>query len=202
MSSQQKNMIVTALVTALVALGGLATYLYVSSADKASNTTTASGAASTTTDDVAASSTSQTTDQTKSLLGFLIEEEKLAHDIYTKMYEKWGARVFGNILQSESNHQSEVLTLLNAREVADPRKSDVGQFANSDLQALYDQLLAKGLASEQGAYEVGVAIEEKDIADIADILSKVDETETDVISTLESLRRGSENHLRAFNKQL
>lgn len=116
------------------------------------------------------------------------------------MYEKWGAKVFGNILESEATHQDRVLGLLQTRSIADPRKSEVGQFTNSDLQALYDQLLAKGLASEQGAYEVGVAIEEKDIADIGEILGKV--SDSDVVSALEDLRRGSENHLRAFNRQL
>ncbi len=35
------------------------------------------------------------------LLLYLIEEEKLAHDVYAQMYDIYGARVFGSILQSE-----------------------------------------------------------------------------------------------------
>ena len=53
---------------------------------------------------------SATKDTTESLLLYLIEEEKLAHDVYTKMYELYGVRVFGNILSSEQAHQSRVLT--------------------------------------------------------------------------------------------
>jgi hypothetical protein len=43
-------------------------------------------------------------------------------------------------------------------------------------------------------------IEEKDIADISTQLATA--TDQDVIDVLERLRSGSENHLRAFNRQL
>lgn len=155
--------------------------------------------------------TSKTTTETKdtpSLAGksteeqllYLIEEEKLAHDVYTVMYQKYGANVFGNILQSESTHQGKVLSLLQTRNITDPRSSEIGVFKNQDLQALYNQLTAQGNKNATEAYKVGVAIEEKDIADISTQLSTA--KDDDVIATLESLRSGSENHLRAFNRQL
>ncbi|MFZ2545204.1 MAG: DUF2202 domain-containing protein [Candidatus Saccharimonadales bacterium] len=137
---------------------------------------------------------------TEELLLYLIEEEKLAHDVYTVMYQKYGANVFGNILQSESTHQGRVLTLLQARNIIDPRSSEIGVFKNQDLQALYNQLIEQGNKTATEAYNAGVAIEEKDIADIGTQLATA--TDQDVIDTLESLRNGSENHLRAFNKQL
>ena len=131
---------------------------------------------------------------------YLIEEEKLAHDVYTVMHEQYGAKVFGNILSSEQKHQEEVLTLLQARGLADPRSSELGIFNNAELQALYDQLIAQGKQSAEEAYKVGVAIEEKDIADITTQLATA--TDDDIVTTLERLRTGSENHLRAFNRQL
>lgn len=139
-------------------------------------------------------------ENTKQLLLYLIEEEKLAHDVYTVLYDKYGARVFGNILQSESTHQSRVLTLLDDRTIADPRKDAVGEFVDPDLQKLFDELIAKGMKSEQDAYQVGVTIEETDISDITKQLETA--SDVDVIQTLEDLRRGSENYLRAFNRQL
>lgn len=139
-------------------------------------------------------------DTTQEQLLYLIEEEKLAHDVYTVMYQKYGARVFGNILSSEESHQAQVLTLLEARNIADPRSQSIGVFQNQELQSLYDQLIEQGNKSETEAFKVGVIIEEKDIADISVQLSTA--TEQDVIDTLEALRKGSENHLRAFNKQL
>ena len=146
--------------------------------------------------EVGISTAKQTADQ----LTYLIEEEKLAQDVYSVMYELWGARVFGNILQSEESHQGQVLTVMQARKLPDVRSSELGAFKNAELQKLYDQLIAKGKISAQDAYEVGVAIEELDIADITDMLATA--KDADVISVLETLRRGSENHLRAFNRQL
>jgi hypothetical protein len=131
---------------------------------------------------------------------YLIEEEKLAHDVYTVMHEQYGAKVFGNILSSEQKHQEEVLTLLQARGLADPRSSELGIFNNAELQALYDQLIAQGKQNAEEAYKVGVTIEEKDIADITTQLATA--TDSDIVTTLERLRTGSENHLRAFNRQL
>ena len=92
---------------------------------------------------------------------YLIEEEKLAHDVYAVMYQKYGANVFGNILQSESSHQGKVLTLLQARNIMDPRSTEVGVFKNQELQAFYDQLIEQGNKSATEAYKAGVAIEEK-----------------------------------------
>ncbi|HMS50641.1 MAG TPA: DUF2202 domain-containing protein [Candidatus Saccharibacteria bacterium] len=137
---------------------------------------------------------------TEEQLLYLIEEEKLAHDVYSVMYQKYGANVFGNILQSESTHQGRILTLLQARNITDPRSNEIGVFKDKDLQTLYNQLIEQGNKNASEAYRAGVAIEEKDIADISAQLATA--TDQDVIAALESLRSGSENHLRAFNRQL
>ncbi len=120
-----------------------------------------------TTDENASVNTIANKSLTETQLLYLIEEEKLAHDVYAVMHEKYGARVFGNILESESTHQSRVLTLLQTREIKDPRASEIGVFNNQELQALYDTLIKQGNESAVEAYKVGVAIEEKDIADIS-----------------------------------
>lgn len=141
-----------------------------------------------------------TPDATEQQLLYLIEEEKLAHDVYTAIFDLWGARVFGNILKSEQTHQSQVLTVMSVRSIADPRSSTLGVFVNDELQALYDQLIAKGSKSVTDAYEVGVAIEVLDIDDLTKMLATA--KDADVIAMMENLRKGSENHLRAFNNQL
>jgi hypothetical protein len=149
---------------------------------------------------VAATSPETPEEKTKNQLLFLIEEEKLAHDVYTVMFQKYGASIFGNILESESTHQEKVLSLLQARNIPDPRSSEIGVFTNSDLQSFYNTLITQGNQSITEAYKVGVIIEEKDIADINVQLATT--SDDDVISTLEALRKGSESHLRAFNRQL
>lgn len=141
-----------------------------------------------------------TADATAEQLVYLIEEEKLARDVYSKMFELWGSKVFGNILKSEESHQSQVLTVMATRDIADPRSSEEGVFKNAELQKLYDELIAKGSKSAVDAYEVGVAIEVLDIDDLTKMLATA--KDADVIAMMENLRRGSENHLRAFNNQL
>ena len=138
-------------------------------------------------------------DATEEQLVYLIEEEKLAHDVYSAMFDLWGSRVFGNILKSEETHQSQVLTVMETRDIDDPRSSKAGVFVNAELQALFNELIAKGSKSAVDAYEVGVAIEELDIDDLTKMLATA--KDADVIAMMENLRKGSENHLRAFNNQ-
>lgn len=135
-------------------------------------------------------------------LTYLIEEEKLAHDVYQAMYEKWGSQVFGNIVKSEATHQTELLAVMQNRGVDDPRSDKLGVFTNDEIQALYDKLVAQGNQSQTEAYRVGKAIEELDIADIKKFLSQLHSADTDVKATFEQLMAGSEKHLAAFNRQL
>jgi hypothetical protein len=137
---------------------------------------------------------------TDDLLIYLVEEEKLAHDVYTVLGDLWGGNVFTNIVQSETSHQDQVVALLASHGIADPRSSELGVFSNPDLQALYDQLIAQGSTSLADAYAVGVAIEEKDIADLTVAMTTT--TDADVLATLQVLLSGSENHLAAFSRKV
>lgn len=131
---------------------------------------------------------------------YLIEEEKLAHDVYATLGSLWGANIFANIQASEISHQEQVAALLPSYGLADPRSAEVGVFVNSELQELFDQLIAQGSQSMTEALKVGVLIEEKDIADLQDAMSATQDPS--ILRVLETLKRGSENHLKAFNRQL
>lgn len=137
-------------------------------------------------------------DTTTALL-FLIEEEKLAHDVYVTLGEQWGTGIFANIAESETTHQTLVAPLLDARGIADPRSAEVGVFTDPALQALYDELVARGSTSLAEAIQVGILIEEKDLTDLGAAIAAEDEA--DVVSVLERLLAGSENHLRSFERQ-
>ncbi|WP_136708964.1 DUF2202 domain-containing protein [Agromyces sp. H66] len=137
-------------------------------------------------------------DTTTALL-FLIEEEKLAHDVYVTLGDLWGSNIFTNIVESETTHQELVAPLLADRGIADPRSTEVGVFTDPDLQALYDDLIARGSTSLDEAIQVGILIEEKDIADLSVAIAAEDEA--DVVSVLERLLAGSENHLDAFQRR-
>ena len=137
---------------------------------------------------------------TNDLLLYLIEQEKLAHDVYTVLGETWGGNTFSNILASETSHQDQVLNLLNSYGLTDPRSSEIGVFVNPDLQALYDQLIAQGMTSQTEAYKVGVLIEETDITDLTTAINST--SDATIVATLEKLRSASESHLAAFSKKL
>lgn len=143
-----------------------------------------------------------TSDETSDKLLYLVEEEKLAHDVYMALYNLYGVRVFSNISASETRHEESVLSLLDARGITDPRSSEPGVFRDQDLQKLYDTLMARGRTSVSEAYAVGVLIEQTDIADLDETLSSLDPAQTDIKTVVESLKRGSENHLRAFSRKV
>lgn len=100
----------------------------------------------------------------KSLL-FMLEEEKMARDVYEKLYAKWEINQFYNIKQSEQTHMDRVETLLKRYNL--PYSIlERGKFQNVELQKMYNDLIAKGLQSPQMALQAGAAIEDVDIYDL------------------------------------
>ena len=133
------------------------------------------------------------------MLTFIVQEEKLAHDLYVQLASTSGAQQFANIVNSESTHISLVQGLLVSYNIVDPTVGLAeGEFVNQDLQALYDSLLASGSVDRAGAIAAGIAVEEKDIADIEVMLAS--DLPSDVVSVLERLLSGSQNHLAAFQR--
>jgi len=132
---------------------------------------------------------------------YMREEEKLAHDVYVFLYDKWGLQTFQNIAASEQAHTDAVKSLLDAYGLPDPAAgAQIGQFANSNLQALYDQLTVQGSLSLADALKVGAAIEEIDILDLQAHLAG--DLPDDVRLVYENLLFGSYNHLSAFTSAL
>jgi len=128
------------------------------------------------------------------------EEEKLAHDVYVQLYEKWGLRVFQNISQSEQAHTDAIKVLIDRYGLQDTASSSVGVFTNPDLQALYNDLVTHDSQSLAEALKVGAAIEEIDILDLKKSLAQTDNA--DIQQVFNNLMNGSYNHLRAFVSNL
>ena len=144
---------------------------------------------------------SELTDTQKEGLTFMIEEEKVARDVYKYLYEIHGTRIFGNIARAEQKHMDALQVLLDRYELEAPLTLDeVGVFENDELHELYDTLIVKGETSLSDALGVGVAIEEVDIADLEDMLNEG--VPEDFTLIYENLLKGSYNHLNAFNRQL
>jgi hypothetical protein len=130
-------------------------------------------------------------------LSYMREEEKLAHDVYLALYEKWGLRIFKNISNSEQTHTDAIKALLDRYGVADPAAGKAaGVFTDLKLQDLYNKLVEQGRKSLADASRVGAAIEEIDILDLQERIAQTDKV--DIRQVYDNLTKGSYNHLRSF----
>ncbi|WP_067853652.1 DUF2202 domain-containing protein [Nocardia shimofusensis] len=125
------------------------------------------------------------------------EEERMAHDLYHRFAQQWGARVFERVSASEQRHYEAVGALLARYGIEDPSAgSPAGTYTVPEVQGDYDRWLARGLNSVEEAYAVGAELETADIADLTAATEASDEEAID--SVYGKLRTGSEHHLRAF----
>ena len=129
-------------------------------------------------------------------LVYMREEEKLAHDVYIAFYSQWGLQIFANIAESETTHTETVKALLDKYGLTDLALDQTGAFTNTNLQALYDQLVERGMTSSMEALHVGALIEEVDMADLQNAIDRA--THDDIITVYENLLKGSRNHLRSY----
>lgn len=146
---------------------------------------------------LAQTSGSELTEAEITTILYMREEEKLAHDVYVTLSAQWGHPIFANIASAEQTHSEAVLQLMAQYGLEDVAENNpVGVFENTDLQDLYDQLVARGSQSLAAALMVGGLIEETDILDLQNSIAQTDTP--DIQFVFQNLLAGSNNHLRAF----
>ncbi|WP_149277124.1 DUF2202 domain-containing protein [Pareuzebyella sediminis] len=150
-------------------------------------------------DEIAPIATQQISQADKEALLFMFEEEKLARDTYLFLGEKWALNQFLTIKNSEQSHMDAVANLL-VKYGVDYTALPVGDFYNSDLQSLYNELISDGASDVSAALIVGATIEDLDIVDLQNHI--VQTGNSDIVSVFESLQCGSRNHLRSFVSSL
>jgi hypothetical protein len=137
------------------------------------------------------------TEQQKTTLAAMAQEEKLAHDLYTAFAAKYDAVIFDRIAAAETQHLTAVRTLLTRYGITDPTAGKpAGQFSDPTVQATYDTLLAQGNTNQQAALQTGVTVEQTDIADLTKALNGL--TAPDVTQLYTHLKTASQHHLTAF----
>lgn len=129
----------------------------------------------------------------------MLEEEKMAFDIYTTMDEKWGTMQFNHIKQSEVMHMDVLKNILKENNVKYNLLSQ-GKFNDQNLQKLYNNLYSQGMKSEIEALKAGAKIEDVDIYDLIRLKKQTENPE--IIKIYNFLECGSRNHLRAFTRGL
>jgi len=131
----------------------------------------------------------------------MYEEEKLARDVYSTLFEIWGQRTFGNIARSEQKHMDAVKALLLRYDIELPANAATpNSFDSKKMQDLYDTLIKQGSQSRVDALLVGATIEDLDIYDLREYIDSTDND--DIRAVYRNLQRGSRNHMRSFAYQL
>lgn len=155
-------------------------------------------------------------------ISYMGNEERLAYDVYNKLYEKWGTKQFRNIAtRSEYRHITAVQQLVQKYKMSDDvnftnvdktplkymntpiEEMEAGTYDISKIQDLYNALVSKGLQSEKDALEVGCMVEVTDIDDLDRYLQIANESNaSDIVEVFTFLREGSYNHYWAFDRGL
>jgi len=135
----------------------------------------------------------------KDALVFMMEEERLARDVYDRLFVVWGINQFQNIAKSEQSHMDAVENLLKGYNLP-YAILEAGTFQNVELQAAYDSLILQGEANIIGALSSGATIEDLDIFDLENWMANIENVV--ILDVFSKLQCGSRNHLRAFTGSL
>jgi hypothetical protein len=150
----------------------------------------------------AAASLVPLSDEAIASLSFMIEEEKMAGDLYEAFYDQTNLSVFSRIAASEDRHMDALLKQADLIGVDASALTELpaGQYNDPALQALYDALYTAGSASTEAALYVGQQVEQADIADLNLALGEA--AGTSLVGVYTNLLNGSENHLATFDMWL
>ena len=138
-------------------------------------------------------------DQEIEMLAYMLDEEKLARDVYAAIYEMWNIPIFQNISSSEQQHMDSVAFAL---ESAGEKYNipEAGKFNNDHIADLYRQLTEEASKSFESALNVGATIEDLDIYDL--LQGTADAANKGVDILYQNLMKASRNHLRSFAGQI
>jgi hypothetical protein len=143
------------------------------------------------------------TDHEIAELSFLLEEEKMARDVYLELADRWQLPIFAKIAEAEQHHMDLVLKVFTIYGYDNPITDDtIGAFSNGLLAQYFSDFVAKGQLSLIDALEVGATIEDLDLADIYAMLADPAISNEHIHLVLYNLAKGSRNHLRAFVRAL
>ena len=148
-------------------------------------------------------------------LAYMGNEERLAYDIYTVLYNYHndnGTAIIqlANIPKSEQRHVEIVQEVIQKYNIDTNNLTEVafadmptGQYDIVAIQELYNLLYDKGVVSAQSALEVGCMVEVVDIDDLNKFIIQAEGSKAvDIVDAFNILRDGSYKHYWAFDKGL
>jgi len=155
-------------------------------------------------------------------ISYMGNEERLAYDVYNRLYSEWGTKQFTNIAtKSEYKHITAVQQLVQKYKMSDDinftnvdlpalgymntpiENMQAGTYDIAKIQKLYDDLISQGSTSEIEALNVGCIVEVVDVNDLNEYITLAENSNAqDVVDVFNFLRDGSYNHYWAFDKGL
>jgi hypothetical protein len=134
---------------------------------------------------------------------YLIEQEKLARDLYGVLDTIWVTDVFNRMVNDELQHMDKLSAVAAEFMIDVPNHFNEykpGQFVNADLRTLYLDLLADANFSLEDAYRACANLEERKIMNLRTALK---EPNFDLeIATYKTLLIGAEDNLKFFIRAL
>jgi len=129
----------------------------------------------------------------------LYEDEILALDLYVALGKIHpDIRPFQNIPRSEAMHRETMAGILKAEGIELPKPPEGKRFVSEGLDETFAKWLAEGVKSEADACRVGVRLEDHDIAELRKAQAGFPKHK----ETLAALEAASNNHFRAFHRNL
>ena len=161
-------------------------------------------------------------EELENTISYMGNEERLAYDVYNRLYTEWGTKQFNNIAtKSEYKHITAVQELVQKYQMNDTthftnvdlpaleysntaiENMQAGTYDIAKIQRLYDDLIAQGSTSEVEALKVGCIVEVVDVTDLDEYITLAEQSSAaDIVTIFNFLRDGSYNHYWAFDKGL
>jgi len=132
-------------------------------------------------------------------LNFIYDEERLAHDIYSELSDRWELSIFESIAESEKRHFEYLLMIYEKYDLPVPRNFN-GFYNYPELNAMYDLFFEGGAMTLEGSLTLAANFEEYNIADLKIYIHHTQNV--DLILVYNSLLEGSKNNLRVIYRNL
>lgn len=139
----------------------------------------------------------------ESIVLYLLEQEKLAHDVYRSLDTMWVTDIFNRVANEEYQHVGKLSAVAAEFMINVPNHFNeypMGQFIDTKLRRLYGELMAAANFSLEDAYRACAALEERKMYDLK-VALKEPNFELENL-TYKALLLGSEDNFKVFVRAL
>lgn len=138
--------------------------------------------------------------QAKDSLFLIVEQKKLAHDVFITLSEHWQKRHLKLLVRVESLHLRAIKRRLKNHDLNSILGNSTGIFNSSKLQKLYWELVNRGQNSVLDAFHVSAFLKEMDIVNLQSVIDASKNTR--ITNFSQRLMNNSKKHLRILIKQI